>query len=198
MRQDTIFVSQQSAQRFIWEKIEEWQWRGGEESPMSRAMACHGRHDKLDRLLDNMTRHEIEAMILHERGEAAAGQQLGPRWEEMLLQLSHKPSLVARALRDLLADTQVLLPALLEQGNIPSLHFYFANYTGIRRRLFPEAVEAYHKYIDNNKIESISDVVYDAADRWQQAAVELLAIYQAHGEAAKTPLESLISEKYPL
>ena len=45
--------------------------------------------------------------------------------------------ITARAVRDLLADTLVTLPTLIERDAVPSLHFWFATFSGLRRELFP-------------------------------------------------------------
>ena len=41
------------------------------------------------------------------------------------------------------ADCLVTLPELLRRGALESLHFWFANFDGMRREMFPRLVAAY-------------------------------------------------------
>jgi hypothetical protein len=67
----------------------------------------------------------------------------------MLGQLgSRHAELLARAVRDHLADCLVTLPTLLKREAIGSLHFYLANLSGLRRALFPALPQAYDAWLD--------------------------------------------------
>lgn len=201
IRDNTIFISQESAKRFIWEKIEEWQWRDRPESPMSRAIACHGDSNNMEQVLDRMSRHEVNTMILHEQGELAVGKYLGPGWEEMLLDLSHQSALVARAIRDHLADALVLLPALIEQQNLASIHFYFANFSGVRRIIYPTAIDSYDKYIYNNDLSAFHDKIHEDMSVWMKQAETLLELHgrqKSPDLSATSRVEAYINDKYPL
>jgi len=83
-------------------------------------------------------------MVLHELGEVRAGQDLGPDWGELRLALpTRRGDAHARALRDHLADLAVTLPTLLQRRAEASIHFWFANFDGVRLRLFPSLPAAY-------------------------------------------------------
>ncbi|GMR09176.1 MAG: hypothetical protein BMS9Abin26_2192 [Gammaproteobacteria bacterium] len=201
LRDNTIFISQESAKRLIWEKIEEWQWLGSPESPMSRAISSHGDIQDMDKVLEAMGRHEINGMILHEQGELAAGRCLGPVWEDMLLDLPHKSGLIARAIRDHLADALVLLPSLIEQQNLASIHFYFANFSGVRRKIYPSAMDAYNKYVDNKDLSILSDKLHENKSVWIKVAQTLLKLYagqKSPGISITSNVEAYINDKYPL
>ena len=91
-----------------------------------------------------MTDGEIETLVLHEEGEFAAGRLLGQEWAGMLAGFGGKRAeLLARAVRDNLADCLVTLPALLQRDAADSLHFWFSTFDGLRRELFPRLVAAY-------------------------------------------------------
>jgi hypothetical protein len=82
--------------------------------------------------------------VLHEEGELAAGRLLGEAWARKLGGFTGKRAeLLARAVRDNLADCLVTLPALLQRGATDSLHFWFSTFDGLRRELFPRLVAAY-------------------------------------------------------
>jgi hypothetical protein len=59
----TIFVRRESVRRYLWEKIEEWQWR--RQSPaMARALADYDFIADTEGALARMTDNEMESMIL--------------------------------------------------------------------------------------------------------------------------------------
>lgn len=195
VRNGTIFISRESVRRFLWEKIEEAGWRQHSvESPMTRALACYGEYGDIEYLLDDMTVNETESMILHELGEARAGDIFGPAWEEMLAALPRcRAEIIARAVRDNLADCLVTLPTLLEQGNEPALHVYFANFSGMRRALFPEAMAAYLHWIDRRELSTLREAVRSGQERWERRGEQILNIYREAGTSAYEAIENLFA-----
>jgi len=174
--------------RYLWEKIEEWRWRKQGEA-MARVLASYDLLADPESALQRMADNEMETMILHELGEAKAGELLGEAWGEMALQLSRtRGEPVARAVRDLLADCLQTLPALLERGNAPALHFYFATYDAPRRQLFPQALEAYEHYLRGGGFDRLWQVVREGQERWLACARDLLALNPAAREAALASL----------
>jgi hypothetical protein len=184
----TVFVRLESVRRYLWERIEEHQWRrrGG---AMARALASYDFVADTERALQRMADNEMETMILHELGEAKAGELLGDAWGEMALQLARTRSEpVARAVRDLLADCLQTLPALLERDNLPALHFYFATFDAPRRELFPQALEAYEDLARGGTPERLWRAVREGRERWLECARGLLALNPAAREAALAAL----------
>lgn len=180
----TIFVRLESVRRYLWEKIEEYRWRK-QGATMARALAGFDFVADTEGALQRMADNEMETMILHELGEAQAGELLGEAWGEMALQLSRtRGEPVARAVRDLLADCLSTLPALLERANQPALHFYFATFDAPRRDLFPQALQAYDDYARSGSADRLWQVVREGRERWLEAARRLLALTPAEREAA--------------
>jgi len=170
----TIFVREESARRYLWEKVEEWQWRK-QDNAMARALANYPFTSDADAALQRMTDNEIETMILHEVGEAMAGELLGDRWPELVVSVARTPSEpIARAVRDLLADCLSTLPALLERANLPALHFYFATFDAPRRQLFPQALQAYEHFLRSGELDRLWQTVRDGKERWLKTARGLL------------------------
>ena len=185
----TIFVRLESVRRYLWEKIEEYRWRK-QGAAMARALAGFDFVADTEGALQRMADNEMETMILHELGEAKAGELLGEAWGEMALQLSRtRGEPVARAVRDLLADCLSTLPALLERANQPALHFYFATFDAPRRELFPQALQAYDDYARSGSADRLWQVVREGQERWLEAARNLLALTPAARESA---LEALL------
>ena len=162
----TIYVRQESVRRYLWEKIEEWQWRKAG-NRMARALAGYDFVADPEAALGRMAENEIESMILHELGEARAGELLGPAWEDMLASVARTPAEVeARAVRDLLADCLVTLPVLIERGNLAALHFHFATFDAPRRELFPQALEAYEAVLASGSLRPLARAAAEGAERW--------------------------------
>jgi len=220
---ETIFIRQESVRRFLWEKIDEWRWNQKNEA-MRRALACYGfnpseipenphssggtatmdcrmeprSESNLSSTLEHMTANETEAMILHELGEAQAGEVLDEAWHQMLDALSRsKAEIMARAVRDNLADCLSTLPGLLKSGNEASLHFFFANFSGMRKHLFPEAMNAYHDWINTDNLEPLHQLAETGQSRWRGTARVMLDIYKNEGAKARTVIEQQL-DKTPM
>ena len=124
-------------------------------------------------------------MILHELGEARAGDLLGDRWRDMVVAVAQTRSeAIARAVRDLLADCLSTLPELLARANLPALHFYFATFDGTRRQIFPQALEAYEHFLRSGSQDRLWQLAGDGKERWLATARALLALDPAARDTA--------------
>lgn len=178
MRDGAIFLRMDAVRRLLWNKFEEWQWKE-KDTALGRAFAHYDFEQDIEHALDRMSEAESEAMILHEVGEARAEKLLGEDWNSMLGQLtSRHAELLARAVRDHLADCLVTLPTLLEREAFGSLHFYLANLSGLRRALFPALTQAYDQWLNSRNTAEISSVVNAAATHWLGVAQQLTAIHR--------------------
>ena len=175
MRDGAIFLRMDAVRRLLWNKYEEWQWKE-KDTALGRAFAHYDFERDIERGLDRMAEAESEAMILHEIGEARAEKLLGDDWNAMLGQLSSRHAeLLARAVRDHLADCLVTLPTLLEREAIGSLHYYLANLSGLRRALFPALPQAYEAWLGSGDPAKLASVVKTAEAHWLDAARHLSA-----------------------
>jgi hypothetical protein len=89
-----------------------------------------------------------------------------------------RAEIVARAVRDHVADCSIALPRLLERHNSASLHFYFANFTAMRRATFPELNEAYRRWADDDQLAVLEKEVSTGKDRWTATALKMLDSYR--------------------
>lgn len=207
LQNNVIYLRQESLRRYLWERIEEWQWNRNNDA-MGRAVAAYGLNvpedgtaatgmmseaarRNVENALDRMTEVETESAILHEVGEALAEKQLGEAWPRMLADLSRsKAEIMLRAVRDNLADCLSTLPALRARGDDAALHFYFANFSGLRSHLFPEAHVAYQRWCEGEP-RALERFIADGAARWLDTAHELLALHRQHGIQAGDIIERL-------
>ena len=173
-----IFIRKESLRRFIWEKIEEWRWKSDSDTPMARALACYQKSD-MEKVLTDMCDNECHSAVLHEIGEAKATQLLGAEWKQILNELPHSGlELKLRAIKDHLADSISTLPGLIENENVPALHFYFANFTGMRKEIFPEAIDAYNDWINTKNLNVIEKLSNMGKARWLDIATKIKQTYQ--------------------
>lgn len=191
LRGHTIFARQESARRFVWEKIDEWRWQK-QDNAMARALACYGPADT-ELTLERMTDDALAMMILHELGEGLVGECLGEAWQRLIAGLARsRAELIARAVRDHLADCQCTLPALLERGDYPSLHFYFANLDGLRRALFTDLQWAYQYWVERGDQQPLQTAVARGAEHWRQIAQSLTETYAQDPGGARALIEALL------
>lgn len=170
----TIYVRLESVRRYLWEKIEEWQWRKAD-SRMARALGCYDFLADPESALARMAENEMESMILHELGEARAGELLGAGWHEMIASAARTSAETqARVVRDLLADCLSTLPALVARENLAALHFHFATFDARRREHFPQALEAYEELLRSGSLAPLERVAREGAERFLAEARALL------------------------
>lgn len=192
MQNGKIYLRQESLRRTLWERIEEWRLNRNTET-ITRALAYYDFERDLDASLDRMTDVETESVVLHEVGEALAGEHLGEVWHKMLADLSRtKGEIMARAARDILADCLSTLPRLIEHGNNPALHFYFASFGGMRRHLFPQAMTAYRRWAEDGDVGSLHRLVRDGAQHWLDTTHKMLALHRRFGTESGSAIENLL------
>lgn len=188
MRAGIVYLRQEALSRWLWEKAEAWDGRQPD-GALKRALDHYGYGSDRQGAIARMSVAESETLILHELGEHAAGRWLGPDWEEMLAGFSGKRAeIIARAVRDNLADCLSTLPALLERQASASLHFWFANFDGMRRALFPRLVSAYAHWHEQGAPAALTAACAAGAEHWRGAAQRLLSLHRQDG--AETSLEA--------
>lgn len=191
----TIFVRQESVRRYLWEKVEESRWTRHNEA-MKRALACYPFPTDAEQALDQMLLNETESIVLHELGEGLAGEALGTDWERMLAGLARsKAEIMARAVRDHLADSLTTLPALVETRNDASLHFYFGTFGGMRKYLFPEALAAYRRWCADGNLDPLRHLAHQGQSRWRDMAEQILALFRRDEQRAVVEIARLFDKK---
>lgn len=196
MLDDTIFVRTEALRRWLWERYEEWTWNKRNEA-LGRALDCYDFAADTEQALDTMTAVETESVILHEIGEARVGAELGEPWSHLLADLMRsRAEIMARAVRDLYADCLSTLPGLLEQGEPAAIHFYFANFIGMRRKLFPELAEAYGRWLQDGDLTPLRKTADLGRGRWQSRAMAMLALHGESGANAGKAIEALLESAH--
>ena len=188
----TIFIRREAFYRLMWEKYEQWLWNRPDNA-LGRALAFYPFETNLDAALDLLTHNELNSAVLHEIGEVKAHAILGDAWEELLLQLPQsKLALMLRAIRDHYADTLSTLPALLEQENAASIHFYIGNLTNLRKDLFPSLVDAYRQWHEEGNVDALKTISLAGKAHWESVCGQVLDIVKSAPEHLNAELIQLI------
>jgi hypothetical protein len=103
--------------------------------------------------------------------------------------------LMARAVRDHLADALSTLPAMLRERHEPSLHFYFANLSGMRKQLYPALFKAYQHWVQYQDPGQLETQVARGREHWLQVAHDLLELHDSRVKDAWRDMESLLEQK---
>ena len=189
-----VFLRRDALRRWLWEKVEIWGMRKVE-GPLKSALECYDFAADADAEagLERMAEQEAETLILHELGEAMAEPLLGPEWRELIASLKgRRAEMLARAVRDNLADCLSTLPRLIELDAACSIHFFFANFEGVRAGLFPMLTQAYRRWREAGSLVPLAEVARAGSAHWHHAALRLLRLHQRDPVAAEEAIGALI------
>ncbi len=190
----TMFIRRESLRRMLWEKLESWRW-SRPDNALGRAFSCYDFETDTDTALDAMTSHEIELAILHEKGECEAGRLLGNQWQEMLADFNYTPAeLIARAVRDHLADCLLTLPALASMARPSSVHFYIGNLGGMRKEIFPGLRTAYQQWVETGKFTPLEQLAEQGRDHWLRLARSFVDLHAQQGPDAAAEVARIAGE----
>jgi hypothetical protein len=189
----TVIVRREALRQWLWEKAEAWSLK---KTPgaLALALAAYGHAADPRGALERMADAETESLILHERGEHAVGRLLGTAWEDNLAACSkRRAELLMRAVRDNLADCLVTLPTLIERQAWPQLWFWFANFDGMRRELFPALANFRYEKVgaDRTAPEKLIASVKRGAAHFERLARRLLAADEAAVAALSHDVQAL-------
>ena len=183
---ERIYVRQESIRRMLWEQIEAWRWQKSPTGALERALRHFPLESAPEDTLEQLLKIQMDYVINHEVGEVVAGKLLGEEWADMLVQhAGTKLEILARAIRDHLADTMVTLPTLIDSDDFAAIHLYFANLNAMRRALFPQLLQAYGQWCDTSSADSLKYVVRKSHGHWLHQSERLLDDFRHPGDAFK-------------
>jgi len=190
----TVFLRRDALRRWLWDKIEIWGVRKAD-GALKSALECYGFLTDAESALEHMAAKEAETLILHELGEAMAEPLLGAAWRDLIASFTgRRAEMLARAVRDNLADCLSTLPRLVERDASCSIHFYFANFEGMCASLFPLLDGAYRRWRDSGDLEPLREAVLAGSAHWQEAALRLLRVHQSDPAVAEKTIAAWIED----
>lgn len=189
-----VFLRRDALRRWLWDKIEVWGVRKAD-GALKAALECYGFETDAEAALERMSEQESETLILHELGEAMAEPMLGPAWRSLIASFTgRRAEILARAVRDNLADCLSTLPRLIERNAAGSIHFYFANFDGMRSMLFPLLAQAYRDWRVTGDLDRLREAAQVGCAHWQSAALRLLRVQQGDPAAAEETIAAWIED----
>ncbi len=189
----TVYLRQESLQRWLWERYEAWTLRRPE-GAFRRALDAHGYSGGAEIAVPAMGAAQAETLLLHELGEARASALLGEAWSIMRQSLAdRRAELHVRAVRDLLADCRVTLPMLLQRRDAAALHFWFANLDGLRAALAPRLAQAYEAWCAGGDDLPLRQAVDAGAAHWLAICREVLALHRADETGAAPQILAMLA-----
>ena len=191
----TIFIRAEALRRWLWEKYEEWRWNRKNDA-MGRALACYPFDTDSEAALDAMVATEMESVILHELGEARVGEGFGAAWEDLLAAVMRsRAEIMVRAARDLYADCLSSLPGLAARAEPAAIHFYFANFVGMRRKLAPELMAGYERWRQTGALTALEEAAAEGLARWRATTRELLELHRDLGDGVTAEIEARLDPR---
>lgn len=182
----TIVLRREALARWLWERVELATLRPTP-GPWRTVVDGFGLHDA--RGFASAQSSLVEALMpmleWHERGEHRVAQRLEPRWAAMRQALRQHPADAGvRAVRDLLADLETTLPALLDRGAAMALHGWFSALDGWREQLCSTLRAGYAAWCNGDEGRALRAQARDGARHFALLADELLALHRRDGTAA--------------
>ena len=194
MLDGAVFLRRDALRRWLWDKIEIWGVRKAD-GALKSALECYGFPVDAMQALETMSEQEAETLILHELGEAMAEPLLGPAWRELIASFTgRRAEILARAVRDNLADCLSTLPRLIECDAAGSIHFYFANFEGMREKLFPLLAQAYSSWRETGSAAALRAAAEAGSTHWREAALRILRVREGDPAAAEQAIAAWIEE----
>jgi hypothetical protein len=189
-----IVVRREALARWCWQGYEAWTMRRREGSAWHAVVQAYGLDEGFERALPRWLDDLVEVSVLHELGEHQVGQRLGARWPALRAALPDRRSdLHAVALRDLLADLQRTLPALLARAQAAPLHAWFASFDGVRAALFPRLVAAHAAWRAGQGLEPLHDAVAAGSAHFEALAAQVLALHDDKDPGSAAAVAALLT-----
>ncbi len=194
MLNGAVFLRRDALRRWLWDKIEIWGVRKAD-GALKSALECYGFAADVEQGLESMSEQEAETLILHELGEAMAEPLLGPAWRDLIASFTgRRAEILARAVRDNLADCLSTLPRLLERDAACSIHFHFASFEGVRSKMFPMLARAYSDWRESGSPAPLRDAAQAGSVHWHAVAQRLLRVQQDDPAAAERTIAGWIDD----
>jgi hypothetical protein len=153
-----IYIRKEPLRFFFWDQIQEI--NPSSKVAMQQALACYGLikdgcsldREKLVDIFDSIVDQELDIFIYHEVGESQKSLLDSDVLKKIISAFPASAlELVARAVKDILADThpEGLLGHILAREKKSSLNFYVSFLDGMRKLLCPEINEASKQFWEN-------------------------------------------------
>jgi len=163
-QENRIYIRKEILEAFLWDQIL-FVDRSGKKA-LRMALKCYNILEEdpvsLRRAFPEIVKDEIETLIFHELGEILDPAVDRPVWREVLAAYPHTLiELFARTLKDMIADTSPFgrLSLITRERRKASLGLFMAFFDGFRKRLYPELLDAYERFLADGNWEGIEGTI---------------------------------------
>lgn len=196
-REHSIYLRREALCRQLWERYEIWRWSSAKNA-LAEAYAGYDMQGDVRAALSQMADRELETVRQHEIGEFLAGEIVGDEWNRMLIKVAHTPAeLMARAVRDHLADCATTLPYLLNNRRSDSIHLFVGSLSGMRKQIFPALQGAYERWAGSGGSDELLQLAQLGERHWQKVALQLCDCYRDdQGGDCAASIAQIIEQNY--
>jgi len=188
LQDQAILLRRESGTFFLWDQIFYINKSG--RHALNFALEACGIKDPdpkmLRRSLATIYNVQRETYIFHEIGEIRDTVFDADIWRQVINEFPHTPvELLARAIKDLLADTNAYgtLQHIIKKRSAAMLGFYVAFLDGLVKALFPEMRSAFLVYAKTKSWQVIENAVSSGFNTAVQYAEEIIRIFQTGKQA---------------
>lgn len=178
-----ILVRRESARLFLWNQI--FFIKNSGRAALQFALGTYGVKDhdaaSLHRVLDRISRDELETYVHHELGEIRETSFDRDLWRELLSVFPHTPvEILVRCLKDILADTgeHGSIRHMIRERRGSSLGLYAAFLDGMKKGMLSEFLTAFDAFTRNGEWSLIEEAAAAAYRRAKQGADTVVRIFQ--------------------
>lgn len=204
-QEQSILLRSDSARLFLWDQMAYIKKSG--RPALQFALEHCGLKDQRPEVwqqhLPQILAVQKDNYIYHEIGELSDSTFHPEIWRELIATFPHSPvELIARGLKDLLADTSQngTLPYLINNRKTAGLGFYAAFLDGMLKELFPELREAFNHFTKTRNWRMIKEAAADGYRRAKNYTAEMIHLFQTakkkqQMQQAKDEIEKRLLEK---
>ncbi len=189
MSQDgAVVLRTEAARMYLWDQIQYLKKSGKPylQYALELCGVTENSQGTLRRVLPVLFEAQTETYIHHEVGEMTDQVFDRETWQKVIADYPHTPvELVARAVKDLLADTSVngTLHHLINSKQTVSLALYAAFLDGLGREFFPEFRPAFSQYMETGDMGPVEQAVAAGYKKAYEMARDIMQLYRTGRES---------------
>jgi hypothetical protein len=191
-RDNVIFVRKEALKRWLWSRYDEWSFNK-RDNTMGKALGFYPFSDDPESAVNEMTEAELETLVQHEIGEGLLGKEFGLAWQDMIADYAYSQTeILLRAVRDLAVDCMTTLPYLIGSRHRPSIHLFFANYSDMRKELYPQLFDAYKYWENSSSYKALTDLTDRGKVYWYDIGKKVIELFNRKGKQAQNEINNFI------
>lgn len=191
-REKTIYIRKEALKNWLWSKYDEWSF-SKRDNTMGKALSYYSFKNNPEIAVQRLTEVELETLIQHEVGEGLLDNEFGSAWQSMISVFAYtQTEILLRAVRDLAVDCMTTLPYLIENHCNPSIHLFFANFSDMRKELYPQLFDAYKYWEKSSDYHELSMLSDHGKVYWYDVGKKVVELFNQKRELAQEEINKFI------